>query len=269
MVDLAYVVMCYMPIYIYIYIHTHILTGCELHISGDIWVQNLGLLAFFAYYIYSFVRYVAMHRSTFWRFRKVERVNMYHPLDQREKQLIRILKKPLKMVSMLKTLFFPFVGISSSRVWNTPLLICLFLQLQLYPKLLGNINLHLLCLSLHRMFIGQIHHQFLGIQWTVQLCLPGVLIQCHRLLSHKQLKVLSCSYSVLPVETRICFLSSKIIISSILLTSYMPGFLDDAGLARPTVAQNCCYSSSNESTPNTRPTGEKINQGDHGNTARG
>lgn len=81
--------------------------------------------------------------------------------------------------------------------------------------------------------------------------------------------VLSCSYSVLPVETWICFLSSKIIISSILLTSYMPGFLDDAGLAGPTIAQNCCYSSSNESMPKTWPTGEKINRGDHGNTARG
>ena len=267
MVGLAYVVMCY--IYIHTHTHTHSNRLWTTHFRRYLSAKFEGCLYSFAYYIYSFVRYVAMHRSTFWRFRKVERVNMYHPLDQREKQLIRILRKPLKMVSMLKTLFFPFVGISSSRVWNTPLLICLFLQLQLYPKLLGNINLHLLCLSLHRMFIGQIHHQFLGIQWTVQLCLPGVLIQCHRLLSHKQLKVLSCSYSVLPVETRICFLSSKIIISSILLTSYMPGFLDDAGLAGPTVAQNCCYSSSNESTPKTRPTGEKINQGDHGNTARG
>ncbi|KAL4599097.1 hypothetical protein ACB092_11G102500 [Castanea dentata] len=43
---------------------------------------------------------------------------------------------------------------------------------------------------------------------------------------------------------------------------------DDAGLAGPTIAQNCCYSSSNESMPKTRPTGEKINRGDHGSTAR-
>ncbi|KAK7822946.1 protein reveille 5 [Quercus suber] len=44
---------------------------------------------------------------------------------------------------------------------------------------------------------------------------------------------------------------------------------DDAGLAGPTIAQNCCYSSSNESMPpKTWPTGEKINRGDHGNTAR-
>lgn len=180
MVGLAYVVMCSMYIYILL---THSSSLWTTHFRRYLSAKSEGCF-------YSFVRYVAMHRSTFWRFRKVARVNMYHPLDQREKQLIRILRKPLKMVSMLKTLFFfPVIGISSSRVWNTPLLICLFLQLQLYPKLLGNINLHLLCLSLHPMFIGQIHHQFLGIQWTVQLCLPGVLIQCHQLLSHKQLKV--------------------------------------------------------------------------------
>ncbi|XP_062157030.1 protein REVEILLE 3 isoform X1 [Alnus glutinosa] len=38
---------------------------------------------------------------------------------------------------------------------------------------------------------------------------------------------------------------------------------DDAGLAGPTIAQNCCYSSSNESTRRTWPRGEKNDRGDH------
>ncbi|GMY23744.1 protein REVEILLE 5 [Fagus crenata] len=43
---------------------------------------------------------------------------------------------------------------------------------------------------------------------------------------------------------------------------------DDAGLVRPTIAQNCGYSSSYESTPKNWPTGEKNYRGDHENTAR-
>lgn len=91
---------------LYAYIYTHSNSLWTTHFWRYLSAKSEGCLYSFAYYIYSFVRYVAMHRSTFWRFRKVERVNMYHPLDQREKQLIRILRKPLKMVSMLKTLFF-------------------------------------------------------------------------------------------------------------------------------------------------------------------
>jgi hypothetical protein len=45
-------------------------------------------------------RYGVMHKSTFWRFRRVEQVNMYLHLVQREKQLIPTRKRLLKVVSM-------------------------------------------------------------------------------------------------------------------------------------------------------------------------
>ncbi|KAF2291165.1 hypothetical protein GH714_020465 [Hevea brasiliensis] len=43
---------------------------------------------------------------------------------------------------------------------------------------------------------------------------------------------------------------------------------DDAGLAGPTIAHNCCYSSSNESTPRTWQTSEIIDRGDQGKPMR-
>ncbi|KAF5464350.1 hypothetical protein F2P56_014431, partial [Juglans regia] len=43
---------------------------------------------------------------------------------------------------------------------------------------------------------------------------------------------------------------------------------DDAGLVEPPIANNCCYSSSNESTPRTWPRGEKVDQEDHGKPVR-
>ncbi|KAJ9171436.1 hypothetical protein P3X46_014805 [Hevea brasiliensis] len=43
---------------------------------------------------------------------------------------------------------------------------------------------------------------------------------------------------------------------------------DDVGLAHPTIAHNCCYSSSNESTPRAWQTNEIIDQGDQGKLMR-
>lgn len=46
-------------------------------------------------------RYVAMHRSTFWRFKRVGQVNMFLHHGQREKQLIPTHKRHLKMVRII------------------------------------------------------------------------------------------------------------------------------------------------------------------------
>ncbi|KAJ4728220.1 protein REVEILLE 6-like [Melia azedarach] len=43
---------------------------------------------------------------------------------------------------------------------------------------------------------------------------------------------------------------------------------DDVGLAGPTIPQNCCYSSSNESTPRTWSAAETIDRGNHGKPPR-
>ncbi|GKU96795.1 hypothetical protein SLEP1_g9988 [Rubroshorea leprosula] len=43
---------------------------------------------------------------------------------------------------------------------------------------------------------------------------------------------------------------------------------DDAVLAGPTITQNCCYSSSNESTHMTWPVGEAVERGNHGKPPR-
>lgn len=52
-----------------------------------------------------FCRYVAMPKSTFWRFRKMGQVNMCPLLGPRGKQLIRTHKRPPKMVCVCHVCF--------------------------------------------------------------------------------------------------------------------------------------------------------------------
>lgn len=49
-----------------------------------------------------FCRYVVMHRSIFWRFKRMGQANIYLPLGQKGKLLTHILKKLLKMVRIVQ-----------------------------------------------------------------------------------------------------------------------------------------------------------------------
>lgn len=82
-----------------------------------------------------------MPRSTFWRSKRVGKVNMYLPLDPRGKQLILIPKKLLRTVGILSLscicLFVILHFLSLFRAWREPFLITSYLAAPVVSQVTG------------------------------------------------------------------------------------------------------------------------------------
>lgn len=148
---------------------------------------------------------------------------------------------------------------------------CNFWWFQWPLGILGRINLYLLP-SNKDIFTFQTQQQGLDIPVQTLLFLLGAVVLCRLLMwRHKYLKVpivillYYCEFFFfvfwfLPSLWRLFFKSSL---------KLMMLFLDGVKLAGSTFANNCCYSSSNESTPRTWKIGEISEQGDQSMRNRG
>lgn len=68
-----------------------------------------------------FCRYVVMHRSTFWRFKRMGQVNIYLRLGRKGKLLTLTLRKPQKLVSIVHFMYY-----SCCKVYTFITHICFF-----------------------------------------------------------------------------------------------------------------------------------------------
>lgn len=140
---------------------------------------------------FEFDRFVATHRNTFSKFRRVVLRNIFHLLGPRGKRLILILKRLLKMVNL--------ISFAASRVHVLPYFIILsdyFVMLQL---LLRPSQLHMhRCLNLVTC-TALIHSHF----WETRLFVPLALllgVMIHQILQNPCLKVNNIRFFLLPVD---------------------------------------------------------------------
>lgn len=104
----------------------------------------------------SFCRYVVMHRSTFWRFKRMGQVNIYLRLGRKGKLLTLTLRKPQKLVRMVHFMYY-----SCCKVYTFITHICFFFNQRWHShKCLVHVSLRLLYLNLG-LFKGQINRRCL------------------------------------------------------------------------------------------------------------
>lgn len=187
-----------------------------------------------------------MHRSIFWRFRRVEPMNTCLLLGPKGRLLIHILRKPQRIVRIMH---FYYVSILK---WNhsSNLTFCTsYWQPQCSHNLLDpstSLNLDLM--------EGLIQHQFLWTQWIMLLQLPRQII-CQLSVYQIKQKVYN-THLLFPTPLPLWKILSLVSFASICLCfGWLLG------------ANNCCSSTENVSTM--KPIGETAGLGNHGHRLRG